>query len=193
MQLPPSLVWRRAMRGAGRCPARGLSLMELLVVMALVAVLAGLAVPAMGGLLFKRQVQSAAEALVADLRLARSEAIRRAAVVTVCSSLDGARCSNAAAWREGWLVFADANANQSLDAGEALIRVQPALSAVASVASAVPRNDKAAFSFHPTGWAKAASQTLLFTPARATVEPRVVCISNQGRPSLRPAPLTQCS
>lgn len=193
MPLLPAPSRLRAARGGWLRLQRGLSLMELLVVMGLVSVLAGLAVPALGSLLLKRQVESAAEALVSDLRLARSEAIRRAAVVTLCSSTDGTACSDDAAWSQGWLVFADTDANQQRESGEALIRVQATLPGVASVGSAQPLNDKAAFSFHPTGWARAASQTLLFRSTHAGTAPRVVCISNQGRPALRPASVVQCS
>ena len=62
-----------------------------------------------------------------------------------------------------------------------------------SVASLAPQNDKSVFSYHATGWAKAASQTLLFSPEGSAAQPRVVCISSQGRPTLRPEGLNQCS
>lgn len=187
----PSLPAPDARSPAGS--AVGFGLLETLVALGVLAGLAGMAAPAMQAVLQQRQVQAAAEALVADLRLARTQAVRRAAVVTVCASADGQACGPAAAWRQGWLVFADPNGNQVRDRGEDLIRVQEALTGLASVASASPSHDKAAFSFQPTGWARAASQTLLFSPLNPRVAARVVCISNQGRPSLRPAGVTACS
>lgn len=172
---------------------QGLSLLELLVVLGLLGLLSSLAVPALGTVLLKRSVQSSAETLVADLRLARSEAVKRTATVAVCSSTDGQSCSLAAAWREGWIVFVDRDGNRRLDAGEETLRVQQRLPGLASVASLAPQNDKAIFSYHPTGWAKAASQTLLFTPQARVAQARVVCISSQGRATLRPEGLSQCS
>lgn len=174
------------------CRVPGFTLLELLVVVGLVAVLASLAVPSFGALLQDRQTQMAAEALVADLRLARSEAIRRARVVAVCSSSDAQSCSGTAAWREGWLVFVDGDLNQRRDSGEELIRVQQRFAGLASVGDATPAGDKRIFSYHPTGFAKAASQTLLFAPLGQGAT-RVVCISSQGRPVLRPKGLTECS
>jgi type IV fimbrial biogenesis protein FimT len=177
---------------AHRTLGLGLSLLELLVVLGLVGVLASLAVPSMGALLLNRSVHSQAEALVADLRLARSEAVKRAHTVVMCSSLDGQACSASAAWLEGWIVFADRDGDRLMDASEELIRVQPRLSGLISVASTKPQNDNAYFVYHPTGWAKAANQTLVFTPQGSAAAPRVVCISGQGRPTLRPEGWSEC-
>jgi type IV fimbrial biogenesis protein FimT len=138
-------------------------------------------------------VQHSAQALVADLRLARSEAVKRAHTVVMCSSLDGQACSASAAWLEGWIVFADRDGDRRLDAGEDLIRVQQRLTGLSAVASTKPQNDNAYFVYQPTGLAKAAAQTLVFTPQGRAVAPRVVCISNQGRPTLRPDGLSECS
>lgn len=185
------------MRG---CPSRvrrllllGFSLLELLVVFGLVAVLVGLAAPSFKALLVRRSLQTAAEALVADLRLARSEAIKRSALVAVCSSPDGAACSSTAAWHEGWIVFVDFDGNRKRDAGEELVRVQQRLPGLASIADAAPLNDKTIFTYHPTGWAKAAAQTFVFTPQSGSANVRVVCISSQGRPTLRPEGQSECS
>ena len=171
----------------------GFSLLELLVVLGLVGVLASLAVPSMGALLLKRAVQHSAQALVTDLRLARSEAVKRAHTVVMCSSADAKACSTLAAWLDGWIVFADRDGDRRLDAGEDLIRVQQRLIGLSSVASTKPQNDNAYFVYQPTGLAKAAAQTLIFKPQGSAVAPRVVCISNQGRPTLRPEGLSECS
>lgn len=170
----------------------GFTLLELLLVLGLLAGLATLALPSLSGFLLGRQLQSAAEALVADLRLARSEAIKRVSIVAVCASSDGLSCAGAAHWVEGWLVFVDRDGNRARDAGEELLRVQQRPLGLASLGSTAPANDRPIISYQPTGWAKAATQTLLFT-ARGGALVRVVCISNQGRPVLRPQGQTACS
>ena len=183
--LVPSFTARRRSAGFG--------LLEILVVLGLIATLAALAAPSLNGLWLRRSVQAAGEALVADLRRARSEAIQRGAIVAVCASADGQACSASPAWRDGWIVFVDTDANRRRDSGEELIRVQSRLAGLSSVASAAAANDKSVFSYHPTGWAKAASQTLLLSPNGRGAAARVVCISSQGRPTLRPEGWTQCS
>ena len=45
-----------------------------------------------------------ANTLVADLQLARSEAIKRNSTVRLCQSSDGATCANNANWGLGWLM-----------------------------------------------------------------------------------------
>ena len=162
-------------------------------VCALVAIVAGQALPSMNTLLLRRTLQASADALVADLRLARSEAIKRSTRVAVCSSADGQACSRSAAWREGWIVFIDRDDSRSRGPDEELLRVRPAPAGLASVGSDQPANDNAIFSYHPTGWAKAASQTLVFKPQAGAAAARVVCVSGQGRPRLRPEGVSRCS
>jgi len=63
---------------------RGFTLLEALVVLALLGVLLALAAPGMSDLRQKHQMQSQAEQLQAALLLARSEALRRQQRVTLC-------------------------------------------------------------------------------------------------------------
>ena len=56
---------------------RGFTLVEIMVTVAIVAVVVGIAVPALGNFLQNRQVNSLAESLASGLRLAQSEAVQR--------------------------------------------------------------------------------------------------------------------
>jgi type IV fimbrial biogenesis protein FimT len=96
--------------------------------------------------------------LLGDLQFARSEAVKEGESVTVCiANATGSDClANAAgAWQNGWIVFLDSNGNQKHDAGEAILRVQPAFTSTdtfvaggAPVISAVTYNR---MGYAPTG------------------------------------------
>lgn len=88
----------------------GLTLIELMVVVAIVGILIALAAPSFQGLIMKNKVQAAASEFQSALALARSEAIKRggdARVTVVANSLSGSN----AVWTSGMTVFYDITSN----------------------------------------------------------------------------------
>lgn len=108
---------------------RGFTLLEALVVLALLGVLLALAAPGMSDLRQKHQMQSQAEQLQAALLLARSEALRRQQRVTLCVKGQSQDCASEGTWAQGWVVFVDGNDNAVRDRDEAVLQVQAALPA----------------------------------------------------------------
>ena len=78
-------------------------MVELVVTVAVMAILAAIATPSMTAMINNSRVASQTEELVASLQLARVEAIRRNARVTICAGSAGA-CSGSATW-SNWTVF----------------------------------------------------------------------------------------
>jgi len=109
-----------------RLKQAGVSLYDLIVTSAVASVL-GIGAVGMASLVRDARMTTAVNQLMGDLSLARSESIKRRAVVTLCKSSDGATCTAAGGWQNGWIVFADDNDNQDVDADEAVIRVQQQL------------------------------------------------------------------
>ncbi|RZA11663.1 MAG: type II secretion system protein GspH, partial [Lysobacteraceae bacterium] len=106
----------------------GFTLVEMMVVLAVGAVLAAIAVPSWRSFVAGRQLQGLVGEFAASLRLARSEAIKRGARVTLCRSPDGQQCAPNASgrdWAQGWLVFVDYGTRGVLESGDLLLTVQP--------------------------------------------------------------------
>ena len=115
----------------GKLPERkssGFTLVELMVVIGMVVLLFSLAVPSFTAMIENTKVTIQTNELVSALNLARSEAIKRGARVTVCKSADGAACTNAGDWTQGWLVFVDtANNATVVNPATDIIRVRGAI------------------------------------------------------------------
>ena len=101
--------------------ANGFSLIELMIALAIAAILLGLAVPQFSQLVQRNRLATATNDMLALMASLRSEALRRGHVVTACVSTDGATCAAAGNWHDGWISFADRNANGVRDATESLI------------------------------------------------------------------------
>jgi type IV fimbrial biogenesis protein FimT len=100
---------------------RGVSQVELLVSVGVVAGALRLGIPAYQDTVQAAALSAAAQDLLGDLELARAEAARRNQRVALCKSPAGAQCAAQGGWEQGWIVFHDANNNGRKDAGEELI------------------------------------------------------------------------
>ena len=107
----------------------GVTLVELLMVLAIMGVLLTLAAPTFADAIRNNRLTSQVNRMVFALTLGRSEAVKRAGPVTLCKSSTAAGCTPAAQWHEGWIAFADADRDQVYDPGdgESLLRIDEAL------------------------------------------------------------------
>lgn len=173
----------------------GVTLLELMVVLAVSAVLLTIGIPSFSSISANNRLVNATNSMVASLHLARSEAIKRNSRAVLCASATGTACTGD--WHQGWLVFHDANNNAALDAGEVVILKQQAL----------PNGFKikggGAFSkyvsYAPTGGAKYVSGAWQFGTLTLCNESgtsnaaREIKISNSGRPRTVKITLAACS
>lgn len=104
--------------------SRGVTLVELIVCVSMLAVLVGLAVPSFSGLQSNWRRDSAIRDFMGDLQLARSTALRTSRPVVMCVTTNGLACelgANTNDWRQGWMVFSDLDGSNAYNNSEPLI------------------------------------------------------------------------
>jgi type IV fimbrial biogenesis protein FimT len=107
----------------------GFTILELLIIITIVGIIAGMAYPSFEGLIRGSQLRSSASYMALALKLTRSSAVKFNDRITMCRSLNGATCNTQPGyWEEGWIIFHDSQISGTLgvvDAGEAIIRIYP--------------------------------------------------------------------
>ena len=143
------------MRGwsAGRS-SQGFTLMELLIVVAIIAISAQVAVPALMNLVRDNRLVSQLNGFTSSLLLARNQAASRNLHVALCPSTDGVSCTGGREWEMGWIVFVDSDDDRRVDEGETVLRRQQALRGGNTVESNVSRTS---IGYSPMGRASSAS------------------------------------
>jgi len=101
---------------------RGLTLIELLLAAACLAIVTGLAVSAFSGALEGARAASVRGELLSSLTQAVGRATVSGTRAVLCPSTDGQVCSDGPDWSQGWLVFMDSNASRELEGGEKVLR-----------------------------------------------------------------------
>ncbi len=136
--------------GIGSAHAPGFTMVEMLMTMAIAAILLTIGIPSFRYVTNSNRIAGELNGLLGDLQLARAEAIKEGQTVTVCVSNDGATCANSTAWQNGWIVFSDPTNVGVHDASETVWRVQSTFS---STDTFVGSNNLSAVTFNRDGYA----------------------------------------
>lgn len=113
---------------------RGFTLIELMIVLILVAIVAGIAAPWMGQVIRNGQMTSQGNSLLGGMQYARGESLARGTTVTICGSSDGVSCDDN--WGRGWIVFVDVDGDKNLGTADEVLRTYAADTAIDSATSA---------------------------------------------------------
>lgn len=156
--------------GAGR--GRGFTLVELMVTVAVVAILSAVAVPVMTGLINNSRLSGMTGEVVSAVQLARSEAVRRNARVQLCASADGLSCTSTTNWTR-WIIRAPDNTSGTVTV--ALDHRPPANTQVRGPAAGVV--------FRPSGLVVNQAQLTVCVPtSNPAANQRVVTVALSGSP-----------
>jgi len=94
-----------------------------MVTLSIAAILMAIGVPSYRSVATSSRVATEINGLLGDMQFARSEALKQGLPVTVCISTNGTGCTGTTQWHGGWIVFADANGNTSVDGNDTVLRI----------------------------------------------------------------------
>jgi type IV fimbrial biogenesis protein FimT len=164
-------------RQASRGQQQGLTLPELLVSLTIVSTLTAGAVSQLHRLIQENRMTAEVNLFVTALQLARNEAVKHGRRVVLCPSMDQLNCGNSSAWSHGWMLFASDNREHEPD--ETLLQSGNPLSADIAIHAS---NYRKRIVYQPDGSSGGSNSTFTFCDARRAARPRVICLSNSGRP-----------
>jgi type IV fimbrial biogenesis protein FimT len=127
----------------------GLTVLELITTLAVLAILATIAIPGFTNMIRHDRAAAAVNGIHTSLNYARQAAIARNSYVVMCKSDDGVSCNHALAdWNSGWLIFdnLDRDSTAHVDPGEPILQVRGPFRSQTPIVS-----NRNSFTFRPMG------------------------------------------
>lgn len=155
---------------------RGVTLVEQVMVLAIVAVLLGIATPPLRQLLGRNALRVAQTDFIAALRQARETAVISGKRTLFCPSRDGSRCSGGTQWESGWVLGRDGDGDDQPD--DRPLHVGNGYDGKLVIRSSSGRQ---LVRFRPDGSAGGSNITLLFCQPSHAKDALTVAVSIAGR------------
>jgi type IV fimbrial biogenesis protein FimT len=157
--------------------ARGFTLIEALIVLAVAGFLLCVAVPAWSGALEAAHATSARAVLLESLTRSISHAALTGSEVVLCPG-DAGGCRNSIDWSRGWIAYADIDGDRRRDANETLLYSQSALTGRVHLRSTAGRTRLV---FQPNGGNAGSNVTFTLCDGRGAARAATLVLANDGR------------
>lgn len=154
----------------------GFTLIELMVVVAMLGLLMAFGLPAMDTYVKNDRLTTQINTLVGHLAYARSEAVLRRQQVALCPSNNMTDCVNIG-WDAGWIIYVDADGDSKFTAGEEILRAKQQLSGNNTLTSTFVDS----YIYDKRGFSATATGTFSLCDDRGVTNMKSISISNTGR------------
>lgn len=158
--------------------ARGLTLPELIIAVAVLGICAALALPQFNSMMLRTKGTTALHLLGSSLASARMAAVSARFPVTVCPSADGRTCRKDAIWEDGWMLYRDRASHDHPDSPEDILQRFAIDRGAFTLRSTSGRQR---VRYVPSGYTATNNLTILLCERRAQREVGRVVVSRPGR------------
>jgi type IV fimbrial biogenesis protein FimT len=155
---------------------RGVTLIEQVMVIAIVATLVGAALPSMQRWFARGQLQTAQADFIGALHHTREAAVTWRRATVFCPSHDGQQCADEERWDHGWLLAADRNHDNQPD--DAPLYANGAYAGQLVIQSSAGRRH---VRFQADGSARGSNLTFVFCRRGEVGQALRVVVANSGR------------
>lgn len=157
--------------------SRGITLLESLIALLIVAVLFVVAAPVVAGVIEKTRMAAVRVSLTESVLLAHRSAIASGARSVLCpTNRDATNCVEGSDWTGGWLAFIDRDGDRAFDADDTLLHRYPPLPGRLHLHST---SGRPRIVFHAEG--DNAGSNLTFTLCGRHAKPLSLVLSNFSR------------
>jgi type IV fimbrial biogenesis protein FimT len=155
---------------------QGFTLIELMVALAIVAILLGVALPSYASARAAAQSQHLKTALFNALNEARTAAVLHGNDTILCPSANGRTCSGGIEWQVGFVAAIDSNHNERIDAGDRHLLYREEVPDVRMVTSLGRKQ----IQFQPSGSNSGSNATFTVCDARGPARATALVMNNRG-------------
>lgn len=156
---------------------RGITLIELLMALAIAAVLLGLSLPSFAALKARNSVAASHNLMMSGFATAREAAIMHRMPAVLCPGSIETGCRKDGIWDGGWMIWLDRNDNGRLDGSDTLLRSETGFDGELAIRSSKHRSR---VTFQPNGMAGGSNLTVKLCNAEGAPL-RGLVTSNTGR------------
>ncbi len=156
--------------------SNGFTLIELMIAVVIVAILAGIALPAFASARAAAQTLSLRNALLGALTESRNAAAFYEHDTILCPSLDGESCADSFEWQHGFIAAIDLNNNERIDDADRRLLYRDEIKDVRLLTS----SGRKRIQFQPNGSNAGSNATFTFCDARGPTRATALVMNNRG-------------